>query len=149
AGMFTISLGRFVKWLGGLVEGKGVYLFLGTCAVEVLYDDKGAVCGVRTGDKGLATGGGRKGNFEPGTLLRAKVTVFAEGPRGTMTEDLIGKKGLRQGRAPQLYSLGCKEVIRTPTPPAAPAGAPAEGKDFGGIVLHTMGYPLRAEAFGG
>jgi len=135
-GMFTISLARFVKWLAGLVEEKGVYLFPGTCAVEILYDGE-RVIGVRTGDKGLSNDGDRKANFEAGALLQAKVTVFGEGPRGTVSEDLINARGLRDGRQPQVYALGCKELIKT------------DGRDHGGIAVHTMGYPLPSHIFGG
>lgn len=135
-GLFTISLGKFVKWLAGEVEERGIYVLPATCAVEVLYDH-GRVVGVRTGDKGLGRAGEHKANFEAGTLLKAKVTVFGEGPRGTVSEDLINQRGLRVGREPQIYSLGCKEVIRV------------AGADHGGIAIHTLGYPLPAHAFGG
>jgi electron-transferring-flavoprotein dehydrogenase len=130
------SLQRINLWLAGLLEAAGVYLFNETCGVEILYDGD-RVCGVRTGDKGLEAGGGRKPNYEPGSRITAKVTVFGEGPRGTLTEDLIQRFRLRNGRQPQSYALGVKEIIR--------------GKDRSqpGLVLHTLGYPLGQHVFGG
>jgi electron-transferring-flavoprotein dehydrogenase len=130
------SLQKLNLWLAQQLESAGVYLFHETCGVEILYDGN-RVCGVRSGDKGLETGGGRKPNYEPGARIRAKVTVFGEGPRGTLSEDLIHRHALRTGRNPQSYALGVKELIRV--------------KDRGnpGLVLHTMGYPLGSRVFGG
>jgi electron-transferring-flavoprotein dehydrogenase len=135
---WTLSLGRFVHWLAGKVEESGAYIFPDTCGVELLYDDQGAVGGVRTGDKGLDKDGQPKGNFEPGLDLQAKVTVFCEGPRGTLAEDLINRFDLRADCNPQIYALGVKETIRVPreTPKR-------------GTVVHTLGYPLPSYAFGG
>ncbi len=135
---WTVSLGRLVKWLAEQVEAAGVYLFPDTCGVEILYDESGAVSGVRTGDKGLDRDGKPKGNFEPGLDLRARVTVFCEGPRGTLAEDLIARFGLRADCNPQVYALGVKETIRVPR---------ETGKQ--GTVVHTLGYPLPSYAFGG
>jgi electron-transferring-flavoprotein dehydrogenase len=135
-GLYTISLQRLTKWMAETAEAAGVFLFPATTGVEILYDD-GKVAGVRTGDKGLDSSGQPKGNFEPGIDLKAKVTVFAEGPRGTLSEDLINRHDLRKSCNPQVYSLGTKEVIKVP-------------KTTGeGLVLHTMGYPLRSDQFGG
>ena len=135
-GFYTISLQRLTKWLAEVAEGLGIYLFPATTGVEILYDGE-RVAGVRTGDKGLERGGGRKPNFEPGIDIQARVTVFGEGPYGTLSEDLIHRHKLREGRNPQIYSLGCKEVIKVP-------------KSVGeGIVLHTLGFPLRPHQFGG
>ncbi|TDI30231.1 MAG: electron transfer flavoprotein-ubiquinone oxidoreductase [Acidobacteria bacterium] len=135
---WTISLGRMARWLAGQVEEAGVYVFPDTCGVEILYDREGRVNGVRTGDKGLDRDGRPKANFEPGLDLRARVTVFCEGPRGTLAEDLIKKFELRAECNPQIYSLGVKETIRVPR---ATSGR--------GTVVHTMGYPLPGYAFGG
>jgi len=133
---YTISLQRLTKWLAEIAEGMGIYLFPATTGVEIL-DDGERVAGVRTGDKGLERGGGRKPNFEPGINIESKITVFGEGPYGTLAEDLIHKKGLRRRRNPQIYSLGCKEVIRVP-------------KSVGeGLVFHTLGFPLAPHQFGG
>ncbi len=135
-GFYTISLQKLTKWLSEIAEAKGIYLFPGTTGVEVLYDAD-RVAGVRTGDKGLERGGGRKANFEPGIDIMARLTVFGEGPYGTLTEDLIHRYRLRDGRNPQIYSLGCKEVIRVPE---------MVGED---LVLHTLGFPLEPYQFGG
>ncbi len=130
------SLQKLNLWLAEHVQAAGVHLFQETCGVEVLYEG-GAVSGVRTGDKGLEAGGSRKANYEPGTRIRAKVTVFGEGPHGTLAEDLIHQFKLREGRQPQSYALGVKEVIRVKH-----GGTP-------GLAIHTMGYPLSPRVFGG
>ena len=130
------SLQKLNLWLAQQVEAAGVYLFNETCGVEILYEG-GVVSGVRTGDKGLEADGGRKANYEPGTRIRAKVTVFGEGPHGTLAEDLIHRFKLREGRQPQSYALGVKELIRVKH-----AGTP-------GLAVHTMGYPLGPRVFGG
>lgn len=130
------SLQQLNLWLAEQVEAAGVYLFPETCGMQILYEED-RVCGVQTGDKGLEAGGGRKSNYEPGTRIRAKVTVFGEGPRGTLTEDLIHRFKLRAGRQPQSYALGVKELIRVKG-----GGAP-------GLAIHTLGYPLGPRLFGG
>jgi electron-transferring-flavoprotein dehydrogenase len=130
------SLQKLNLWLAELVEAAGVFLFYETCGVKVLYDG-GRVRGVQTGDKGLLAGGGRKPNYAPGTRIRAKVTVFGEGPHGTLAEDLIRQFTLREGRNPQSYAIGVKELIRVKH-----EGTP-------GLALHTMGYPLGSRVFGG
>jgi electron-transferring-flavoprotein dehydrogenase len=135
---WTLSLGRFVQWLAAQVEEAGVYLFPDTCGVEILYDEDGRVNGVRTGDKGLDRDGQPKGNFEPGADLQAKVTVFCEGPRGTLAEDLIRRFDLGAECNPQIYALGVKETVRVPR------STPGHG-----TVVHTLGYPLPGYAFGG
>ncbi|HZI93286.1 MAG TPA: electron-transfer flavoprotein:ubiquinone oxidoreductase [Patescibacteria group bacterium] len=135
-GLYTISLQRLTKWLAEVAEEMGINLFPGTTGVEILYDGE-RVAGVRTGDKGLEKGGGHKPNFEPGIDIQARVTIFGEGPYGTLSEDLIHRHKLREGRNPQIYSLGVKEVIKVP-------------KSTGeGLVFHTLGFPLRPDQFGG
>ncbi len=131
------SLQRVNLWLAELLQAEGVDLFPETCGVEVLFDEKGRVCGVRTGAKGLTADGNRKSNYEPGVEIRAKVTVFGEGPRGTLAEDVIERFRLRQGRQPQRYALGVKELIRV------------KGKGSPGLAIHTIGYPLGSRVFGG
>ena len=96
-GNYIVSLNRLGRWLGQKVEAKGVSVFTGFAGKELLYED-GRVAGVRTDDKGLDRDGKPKSNFEPGYDLRAKVTVLAEGPRGSLTKQLIARKGLDQGR---------------------------------------------------
>jgi len=100
-GCYVGSLQQLNLWLAARLESAGVYVFHETCGVEVLYDGD-RICGVRTGAKGLEAGGGRKSNYEPGTTIRAKVTVFGEGPRGTLAEDVIHRFKLRTGRNPQI-----------------------------------------------
>jgi len=136
AGFYTISLQRFVKWLSEVAEGDGVMLLAGTTGTEILLEGS-RVAGVRTGDKGLGKDGQPKGNFEPGLDLKSKVTVFGEGPRGTLSEDLINRFRLRDDCNPQIFSLGTKEIIKV-------------GKTAGlGLVMHTLGYPLQPFQFGG
>ena len=130
------SLQKLNLWLAEQVEAAGVYVFSETCGVKILCDGA-RVYGVQTGDKGLEAGGGRKANYEPGTRIQAKVTVFGEGPYGTLAEDLIHQFRLREGRNPQSYALGVKELIRVKQ-----HGSP-------GLAVHTVGYPLGPRVFGG
>jgi electron-transferring-flavoprotein dehydrogenase len=136
-GCQIISLSTFVKWLAGRVEAAGIDLFTGFSATEVLYDGD-RVVGVRTGDRGLDKHGGRKANFEPGVDLLAKVTIFCDGVRGNLTKTLVRRFSLDEGRLPQLYALGIKEVWELP-----------DDRFAAGRVAHTMGYPLRTREFGG
>jgi electron-transferring-flavoprotein dehydrogenase len=136
-GNYLISLNRFVKWLGGLAERAGVSLFPGFAGAEILYEGE-RVVGVRTDDKGVDRNGNRKSNFQPGYELRAKVTVFAEGSRGSLTKQLIARFGLDRGRNPQSYTLGLKELWEIPAGRLAP-----------GEVIHTAGWPLGRRQFGG
>ena len=94
---------------------------------------------MRTGDRGIGKHGERKSTFEPGVDIRAKVTIFTDGVRGNLTKSLVRQLGLDDGREPQLYAIGIKELWEVP---AGPHRAPAR-------VIHTMGYPLRMEEFGG
>ena len=136
-GNYIISLNRFVKWLGGLVEAEGIDVFTGFPATEILYENN-RVVGVRTGDRGIGKHGEVKSTFEPGVDIRAKVTILTDGVRGNMTKQLVRRLALDEGRLPQLYALGIKELWEVPKDRIAP-----------GSVIHTMGYPLRMEEFGG
>ncbi|HEY6290005.1 MAG TPA: electron transfer flavoprotein-ubiquinone oxidoreductase [Terriglobia bacterium] len=136
-GNYIISLNRFVKWLGGLVERAGVNLFPGFSGMEVLYDGN-RVIGVRTDDKGIDKSGKQKSNYQPGYDLNAKVTVFAEGPRGSLTKQLVRKLDLDRGCNPQAYGIGVKELWDVP------AGRLPKGQ-----VVHTAGWPLSPKQFGG
>ncbi|HET6348837.1 MAG TPA: electron transfer flavoprotein-ubiquinone oxidoreductase [Candidatus Krumholzibacteria bacterium] len=136
-GNVIISLARFNRWLGGLVEAAGVNIFPGFAGVEIL-EDNGAVTGVRTGDKGIDKHGERKANFEAGIDLRARVTVFGDGPRGYLSKQLIAKHALLKDRSPQVFETGIKEVFELPP-----------GRTDVGRVIHTMGYPFRADNVGG
>ena len=136
-GHYVVSLNRFVKWLGEQVEAAGIDVFNGFSGVEVLYEGN-RVVGVRTGDRGIDKQGRRKSSFEPGVDVRAKLTIFCDGVRGNLTKSLIGKFSLDAGRLTQVYALGIKELWEVP-----------RGRVSTGSVLHTMGYPLRPEEFGG
>jgi len=143
-GNYLISLNRFVKWLGGLVEAEGIDVFTGFPATEILFDPStgsgqaGRVAGVRTGDRGIDKHGEKKATFEPGVDIRAKVTIFADGVRGNLTKSLVRLLGLDDGRSPQVYAIGIKELWEVPP-----------GRSEPGRVVHTMGYPLKMEEFGG
>ena len=136
-GHYVISLNRFVKWLAGLVEEAGVDVFTGFAGSEVLLEGD-RVVGVRTGDRGVDRHGARKPTFEPGVDIRAAVTIFADGVRGNLTKTLIRRFALDEGRLPQAYALGIKELWEVPA-----------GRMQPGAVIHTLGYPLRFEEFGG
>jgi electron-transferring-flavoprotein dehydrogenase len=136
-GNYVASLGKVVRWLAAQAEAEGVDLFPGFPAAAPLFDGQ-RVIGVRTGDKGIDKGGRRKPNYEPGIDIRAKVTVLAEGPRGTLTKALVDRFRLDEGRQPQVYAVGIKEVWECPKESLSP-----------GRVIHTMGFPLDRETFGG
>ena len=136
-GNYVVSLSRLTEWLGTLVEESGVDVFPGFAGTEVLYEDD-RVIGVRTGDKGVDADGQHKANFEPGIDLHAKVTVFGEGSRGSLTKTLIRKFNLDEGKNPQSYVVGVKEVWEIP-----------EGRIQPGDVIHTLGYPMKSNTYGG
>src|SRR4051795_11747709 len=136
-GNYVISLGEFVRWMAPIVGDMGVDLFAEFAAARVLVEN-GRVVGVRTGDKGIDKNGQPKANFEPGVDVRAKMTILAEGPRGTLTKQLAEMFDLYAGKNPQVYSLGIKELWQLPDDRYAP-----------GTVIHTMGWPLDMETFGG
>jgi len=136
-GNYVISLNRFVKWLGGRVEDAGVTVFTGFAGSELLYDGD-RVTGVRTDDKGLDKNNQPKSNFEPGYDLQAKITILAEGTRGSLTKQLIKKYDLMKDRNPQTYGQGIKELWEVPSGRIAP-----------GEVIYTMGWPLTAHEYGG
>ena len=135
-GNYVISLNRLIKWLAEQAEAEGVDIFSGFAGSEVLYEGD-RVVGVRTGDRGLDRHGEQKATFEPGVDIRAAVTIFADGVRGNLTKTLIGRFGL-EGLRPQTYALGIKELWELPPDRVTP-----------GHVVHTLGYPLRNEEFGG
>ena len=136
-GNYIISLNRFVKWLAGLVEAEGIDMFAGFPASEILYDGD-RVAGVRTRDQGIDKHGQKKGTFEPGVDIRAKVTILCDGVRGNLTKALVRRLALDADRQPQLYALGIKELWELPS-----------GRIEPGTVMHTLGYPLKMEEFGG
>ena len=136
-GNYVISLGNFEKWMGSLVEATGAYVLPNMAAVDGLFEGDRMV-GVRTGDKGIDRNGNRKSNFEAGADVRAKVTILCEGVRGSLTKRLTPRLKLEEGRAPQIYATGIKEVWQMP-PGRVPKGR----------VIHTMGHPLDSRTFGG
>ncbi|HLF93857.1 MAG TPA: electron-transfer flavoprotein:ubiquinone oxidoreductase, partial [Planctomycetota bacterium] len=136
-GNVIISLGQMVRWLGKHAEAMGVNVFPGFPAVDALVES-GRVVGVRTGDKGIDRHGQKKANFEAGVDIKAKVTVVGEGPRGSLTRILTDRFKLADGRAPQVYATGVKEIWELPP-----------GTTHKGRVIHTMGWPLKSDTFGG
>ena len=136
-GNYVISINRFVKWLAGKVEEAGITIFTGFAGSELLYDG-GRVSGVRTDDKGVDKQNQPKSNFEPGYDVKAKVVVLAEGPRGSLTKQLIQKFDLMKDRNPQTYGVGVKELWEVPA-----------GRIEAGEVIYTMGYPLTTKEYGG
>jgi len=136
-GKYVASLNKLVKWLASKAEALGVQVFAETAGQELLYDAD-RVIGVRTGDKGVDRNGQPKPNYEAGPDLLAKVVVLGEGPRGTLAKQLDRKLHLSNGRNPQVYSIGIKELWQMP-----------KGSTPAGAVIHTLGYPLKPETFGG
>jgi len=136
-GFYVVSLGKLTRWLAELVEETGVEIFAGFPGSELLYDGE-RVVGVRTGDKGLDKHGERKPNYEPGVDVLAKVTILAEGSRGSLTKSLVRKLKLDEGKHPQMFTTGVKEVWQLP-----------EGRVPAGKVIHTLGFPLDSRTFGG
>lgn len=137
-GNFVGSLSNTVKWLGAQAEGLGVEIYPGFPASEVLYDDRGTVQGVATGDLGISRSGEPRDDFTRGMELRAKYTVFGEGARGSLTKTLIDKFQLNRNSDHQKYGLGVKELWQL-----------APNKFQPGLVQHTMGWPLPNKAGGG
>src|SRR5690349_9059988 len=136
-GNYVISINRFVKWLGQKVEEAGITVFTGFAGSELLFDS-GRVAGVRTDDKGVDKTNERKSNFEPGYDLKSKVVILAEGTRGSLTKQLIGRFQLDRERNPQTYGVGVKELWEVPS-----------GRIAAGEVIYTMGYPLTNSEYGG
>ena len=135
-GNYVISLNKLTKWLGGLVEAAGVNVFKEFGGAQLIYEGEG-IAGVITEDKGLDKNGKPKDNYTPGYELRAKVTVLAEGPRGSLTKDLVATKKL-DNINPQIYSLGIKELWDV-----------QPGKIAPGYVAHTLGWPVSTDMYGG
>jgi electron-transferring-flavoprotein dehydrogenase len=136
-GNSVVSLGEVVRWLAPIVGEMGVDLFPEFAASRVLVEN-GRVAGVRTGDKGIDKNGEAKPNFEPGVDIKAKMTILAEGPRGTLTKQLAGMFDLYAGKNPQVYAVGVKELWQLP-----------DDRYPAGTVTHTLGFPLDPDTFGG
>jgi electron-transferring-flavoprotein dehydrogenase len=137
-GAFIVSLGNVCRWLATKAEALGVEIYPGFAASEVLYADNGAVAGVATGDMGIGKSGAPKDSFTRGMELRAKYTLFAEGARGNLGKQLIAKFGLADGREPQKFGLGLKELWQV-----------APDKHRKGLVQHSFGWPLDGSTGGG
>lgn len=137
-GNYIISLGNLGRWLAEQAESLGVEIYPGFAAAEILYDEKGAVKGVATGDMGIGKDGTRTDLFEPGIELHARQTIFAEGCHGSLTKQLISHYDLRKNSDPQTYGLGIKEIWEVP----------AE-KHQEGRVVHTIGWPMDRKTYGG
>lgn len=135
---YVVSLGAVTQWLAKHAESIGVDLFAGFPATEVLYTDTGAVKGVATGNMGVSRTGEPTAQFALGMELYGKYTVFAEGSRGHLGKQLIQRFDLDAGKDPQSYALGIKEVWEVPASQAQP-----------GLVVHTAGWPMNQETYGG
>ena len=135
---YIISLANLCRWLAEQAEKLGVEIFPGFPASEVLYNEDGSVKGVATQDMGLDKDGNKKDGYEPGMELHAKVTVFAEGCRGHLGKQLIKKFELNKGKDPQQYGIGFKEIWEVDT-----------NKHEEGLVMHTAGWPLDKNTYGG
>jgi electron-transferring-flavoprotein dehydrogenase len=137
-GNYIVSLGEVCRWLGQKAESLGVEIYPGFAAAEVLYVANGAVAGVATGDMGIAKSGEPKDSFTRGMELRAKYTLFAEGARGNLGKQLIARFNLGDGREPQKFGIGLKELWQV-----------APDKHRKGLVQHSFGWPLDSSTGGG
>ena len=137
-GNFIISLGSLCRWLGEQAETMGVEIYPGFAAAEVLYGNNGEVRGVATGDMGIGKDGTPTENHQPGIELHAKQTLFAEGCRGSLTKTLFDRFQLRQGINPQTFGIGIKELWEVRPEVHEP-----------GAVMHTIGWPLDSQTYGG
>src|SRR5690348_5526950 len=137
-GNYAASLGNLCRWLGQQAEALGVEIYPGFAAAEVLFTDDGRVRGVATGDMGIGRNGERTSRFQPGIDLVAKYTVFAEGCRGHLGKRLQERFRLRAGVAPQVYGIGLKELWEV-----------REDRHQPGLVVHTAGWPLDNDTYGG
>ncbi len=138
AGNYVISLGNVCRWLGQQAESLGVEIYPGFAGAEVLYNEDGSVKGMATGDMGLLKDGSHGPAYQPGMELHAKYTLFAEGCRGQLGKQLEEKFRLREGSDPQVYGIGLKELWEV-----------QPEKHQAGLVIHTGGWPLDAQTYGG
>ena len=137
-GCYVVSLSNVVKWMAAHAESLGVEIFPGFAAAEVIYNDDGSVKGVATGNLGVGKDGQPTENFQLGMELHAKYTLFAEGARGHLGKQLIAKFKLNEGRDTPTYAIGIKELWEVD---------PAKAKP--GLVVHTSGWPIQDDSFGG
>lgn len=137
-GNYIVSLGNVCRWLAEQAESLGVEIFPGFAASEVLYHEDGSVKGIATGDMGIGRDGEKKDSYMPGMELHAKYTLFAEGCRGHLGKELIAKYKLDEGKDPQHYGIGIKELWKVPA---------EQHKQ--GLVVHTAGWPLKESGSAG
>ena len=137
-GNYIASLGNVCRWLGAQAEALGVEIYPGFAAAEVLFSEDGRVRGVATGDMGIGKNGEKTARYQPGIELHAKYTLFAEGCRGHLGKRLQERYRLREGRAPQVYGIGLKELWEVKPEKHVP-----------GLVVHTAGWPLDNDTYGG
>ncbi len=137
-GNYIVSLGNVVRWLGKQAEELGVEIYPGFAAAEILYDDKGAVRGVATGDMGVGRDGKAKTGFTRGMELLGKYTLIGEGVRGSLAKQLIARFKLDENSQPQKFGIGLKELWEVPLE-----------QHKRGMVMHTMGWPLKNDTGGG
>ena len=141
-GNCIVSLNQIVRWLGEQAEALGIEVYGGFPAAELIRGEGGRIEGVVTRDSGIAKDGSHKGTFEPGMRITAEVTVFAEGTRGSLAKQLLRdpELGLMEGRNPQTWGTGIKEIWEV---------TPMVGAELEGKVIHTGGYPLDLNSYGG
>jgi electron-transferring-flavoprotein dehydrogenase len=137
-GNYVVSLANVCRWLGTKAEELGVEIYPGFAAAEVLFNDDGSVKGIATGDMGIGKNGEATERFQRGMELHAKYTFFAEGCRGHLGKQLQARFKLNDGRDPQVYGLGLKELWEVKPEKHVP-----------GLVVHTAGWPLDTETYGG
>jgi len=132
------SLGEVCRYLAKVAESKGVEIYTGFSVDSMIYEN-GKIVGVKTKDTGLDHNGNKLKNYQPGTIVKADITILAEGTRGSLAKKVIDRYDLDEGKNPQIYSLGVKELWSVP-----------EGNIEAGAVYHTFGYPLKDKSeFGG
>ena len=137
-GNYIASLSNLTKWMAQQAEGLGVEIYPGFPAADVVFGENGEVKGVTTGDLGVAKDGHHKSDFTPGMNLLGKYTLFAEGARGSLSKRLGAHYKLHEGRDPQKFGIGLKELWELP-----------KDKHKPGLVMHTMGWPLDNSTGGG
>ena len=137
-GNFIVSLGAMCAWLAPQAEALGVDVFPGFAAADTIFNEDGSVAGVSIGDMGVAKDGSHKAGYTQGIDIKAKVTVLAEGARGSLTKQLIKRFKLHEGKDPQGYSIGIKELWQLPA-----------GRGTPGKIVHSFGWPADTRTYGG
>jgi electron-transferring-flavoprotein dehydrogenase len=137
-GNYIVSLGLVCRWLAQQAESLGVEIYPGFAAADVTLGEAGEITGIITGDLGVARDGHHKANYAPGMSLRGKYTLLAEGARGSLSKQIVARYRLSEGRAPQTYGIGLKELWELP-----------KETHRSGMVMHSMGWPLDNHTGGG